>query len=62
VAKGADRKKGSFSLFAKPLDTLEFDVGRWLWPDNWALHSYTAKQGRHLIHPRQVLERTIPEK
>jgi hypothetical protein len=62
VARGADKKKPPFPLFAGRLDTLDFDAGCWKWPDNKPLHSYTTKRGRFFLHPRLELERTFDEK
>lgn len=49
-------------LYVGVISSLEFDPGRWAWPDKSPLLSYSAKKGRRLLSPRTSISRTIPDK
>jgi hypothetical protein len=62
LTRGSEQKCKLIMVFARSLDSLQFDVGRWRWQDASLLLSYTAKKGRLMLHPRQQLERPMAEK
>ena len=62
VTRGSNTIKIPFHLYAGPIQQLIFYVGRWVWPDRQALHSYTAKHGRYLLNPQPQLEPEMAKK
>jgi hypothetical protein len=60
--RGSAKKTTPLLSYTCRLDSLPFNPGRWVWPDNSLLLSYTAKKGRSLIHPCKELEWSIPAK